>query len=213
MINTLGPCGGGGCTIPGQAHRASIQPSNHRSLWLPLAAPLAAIFLTGISRRKLSRNVAVLMLCLSLIALGALVACGGGSSSGGGQQGPPAISVSVSAVPTSLYPNNTGHWPSQTAQFTATVHNSNNQGVTWSVTGGSANGTIDANGLYTAPQIVSGLPSSVTIVATAAADTTKSGSAKETLTPATVPGTYNVNVSATSGGSGPAPTTVQVTVQ
>jgi hypothetical protein len=110
----------------------------------------------------------------------------------------PPVGVTVSGTPTSVYPNDAADsWPLQTAQFTATVTNaSTNTGVTWAVT--TANGgTIDANGLYTAPTIAAGLPASVTITATPVADTTKSGSATETLTPATVPGTYVVTVSAT----------------
>ena len=58
-------------------------------------------------------------------------------------------------VPSSLFPSHAG-WPAQTAQFRATVTNTSNTAVTWGVSGGSANGTIDANGLYTAPAAVAG---------------------------------------------------------
>ena len=104
----------------------------------------------------------------------------------------------MAGEPSSLFPNDAADgWPAQTAQFTATVNNSANQAVNWAVVGGAANGTIDANGVYTAPTVAPGLPGSVTITATAQADTTKSGSAVETLTPATIPGTYgNIIVSA-----------------
>jgi Pro-kumamolisin, activation domain/Bacterial Ig-like domain (group 3) len=115
----------------------------------------------------------------------------------------PAVGVAVSGSPTSVYPNDTAdNWPSQTAQFTATVTNaSSNTGVTWAVT--TANGgTINASGLYTAPNVAAGLPASVTITATPTADPTKSGSAPETITPATIPGTYpGITVSATEGGT------------
>lgn len=40
--------------------------------------------------------------------------------------------------------------PSQTQQFEATIVNTSTS-VLWSVDGGDANGTVDANGLYTAP--------------------------------------------------------------
>lgn len=48
----------------------------------------------------------------------------------------------------------------QTQQFEATVFNVSS-GVTWSVDGGDANGTIDTNGLYTAP---STLPAGSSVV-------------------------------------------------
>ena len=51
--------------------------------------------------------------------------------------------------------------------------------------------------MYTAPTVAPGLPGSVTITATAQADPSKAGSAVETLTPATIPGTY-VNILVTA---------------
>ena len=97
-------------------------------------------------------------------------------------------SVTLGAgVPATLYPNNTAdNWPPQTAQFTATVTNSTNQAVTWLVlTGGG--GTIDANGVYTAPTVAAGLPTSVSIRATSVADPSMYAMVNETLTPATIP--------------------------
>jgi hypothetical protein len=183
-ISTSGP----NPATPNQLRRVSQK----QSPWLPLALPLAGIVLVGFAGRKMSKHSAIAGLLVSMLLLALLVACGGG---GGGSSTPP-ISVAVSqGVPPSVYPNNTG-WPSQTAQFSATVSNSSNTAVTWSVA--TANGgTISSSGLYTAPMVVAGLPTSVTITATSAADTTKSGSASETLTPATVPGTYTVTVTAT----------------
>jgi hypothetical protein len=109
----------------------------------------------------------------------------------------PAVTVSVQSTPTSVYPNDSADgWPAQTAQFTATVANASNTAVTWAVTTPNG-GTIDANGVYTAPTIATGLPTSVVVTATPAADTTKSGTGAETLSPATVPGTYPIMVTAT----------------
>jgi hypothetical protein len=103
-------------------------------------------------------------------------------------------------VPTSVFPNNTG-WPSQTAQFTATVTGTGNTAVTWSLTTPNG-GTIDANGLYTAPTVGPDLPASVTVTAFSQADPTKSASAQETLKPATIPGTYsNIMVTATDSAA------------
>ena len=60
----------------------------------------------------------------------------------------------------------------QTLTLTATVTGTNNQAVTWSVTGG---GTISSLGVYTAPATVPN-PAKVTVTATSQADPTKSGS-------------------------------------
>ncbi len=165
-----------------------------RSPWLPLTLPVASLLLAGIVRRKVVGRYAAIALCLTLAMT--FISCGGGSS---GPPPPPPINVTVGpGVPASLFPNNTNWLPVQTAQFTATVNNSSNQNVTWTVVGSPANGTIDANGMYMAPTVAPGLPASVTITATAQADTTKSGSSHETLNPATIPGTYNnITVTAT----------------
>ena len=70
---------------------------------------------------------------------------------------------------------------STSQQFTATVTNSNNTGVTWSVDGVNGGnltvGTVSTSGLYTAPT-VSGAH---TVTATSVADTTKSASAAVTV--------------------------------
>ncbi len=71
--------------------------------------------------------------------------------------------------------------PGASQQFTATVLNTSNTAVTWSVDGtvggSSATGTISNTGLYTAPQ-TSGTH---TVLATSVADTTKSDSAIVTV--------------------------------
>ena len=103
-------------------------------------------------------------------------------------------------VPSSVFPNNAG-WPLQTAQFTATVTGTGNTAVTWSVPTPNG-GTIDANGLYTAPTVGPDLPASVTVTAFSQADATKSASTQETLNPATIPGTYsNIMVTATDSAA------------
>jgi hypothetical protein len=111
-----------------------------------------------------------------------------------------AVSVAVTVlpgVPSSLFPNYTG-WPSQTAQFTATVANATNTAVTWSVTTPSGGSIDSTSGVYTAPTVAAGLPASVTVTATSQADSSKSASTQETLNPATIPGTYsNILVTAT----------------
>jgi len=175
----------------------SPRRADNRGPWLPLTLPLAGVLMTGMAARRLSRHSARAGLCVSLVLLGLLIACGGGGSSG--PPPPPPISVTVGpGVPTSVFPNN-ANWPSQMAQFTATVNNTSNKTVTWGVTGAPANGTIDANGLYTAPTWAPGLPATVNITATSQADPTKSGSRSETLSVTTALGTYTVTVTATEG--------------
>jgi hypothetical protein len=67
----------------------------------------------------------------------------------------------------------------QTIQFNASVTGNTNQSVTWAVNtvagGNSTVGTVNASGLYTAPNQIPN-PQKVTVTATSQADTTKSAS-------------------------------------
>ncbi|MGC1452671.1 MAG: hypothetical protein WA830_21790, partial [Candidatus Sulfotelmatobacter sp.] len=96
-----------------------------------------------------------ILLCTTLLA-----GCGGSNS---GTQPAAQLSVSVSGV---AAPLNTG----ASHTFTASVSNSANQAVTWSVVepGG---GSITHSGVYTAPST----PGTYTVKATAAADSSASG--------------------------------------
>ncbi len=174
-IATAGPNQGAGSKIR--------RRSESRSPWLPLALPLAASVMIGLARRRMSKRSAITAMVVCMVVAGLLVACGGDGN--GNSALPPEVGVTVSAgVPASLFPNDTADgWPPQTAQFTATVVNANNSTVTWTTN----MGTIDANGLYTAPTVAAGLPTSVVINATSVADPSKSGHATETLNAATVP--------------------------
>ncbi|HEY6293313.1 MAG TPA: DUF3443 family protein [Terriglobia bacterium] len=121
---------------------------------------------TGRRGYALSRSGALpatLMLAL------ALTGCGGGSSST--PPTTPAVSVSLSQSAASVT-------LSQTTSFTATVSNTTNTAVTWTLSGA---GTLDTSGNYTAPD---DLPSNTaaTVTATSQADTTKSASATVTIT-------------------------------
>lgn len=102
---------------------------------------------------------------LVVIALAAITACGGSSKSI-----PPVIAVSVSPTTAQVA-------GSATEQFTATVTNTTNTAVTWSVTGG---GSINVAGLYTAPASVP-TQAAVTVTATSQADSTKTATAAITL--------------------------------
>jgi subtilase family serine protease len=207
-IQTTGPN-----QTPGANRR---RRADNRSPWLPLTLPLAGIVVAGFAGRKVWKHSAAASLCVSLVLLGVMVACGGSST-------PAPILVGVTTG-TALYPNDTADgWPSQTESLTATVTGTSNTAVTWTLTpsSGSCAGTPSPCGslssttanpvTFTAPTIASGLPTSIIVTATSAADTTKQGSTTVTLDPATVPGTYN-NVTVTGTESGVQATTTAVTL-
>ena len=175
------------------AVRAQRQRADNRSPWLPLALPLAGIVMVGLVGRKMSRCSAIAGLCVSLVLLGLLLACGSSNT-------PPAVGISVSPSGATVFPSGPtgGTWPPQTATFTATVTNNTNTAVNWSVSPATA-GSITSGGVYTAPTIAAGLPGSATITATSQADSTKTASATVTITPTTVPGSYPITVTATEG--------------
>jgi len=84
------------------------------------------------------------------------------------------VSVSVTPTAATLYGG-------QTQQFSATVLNTSNTAVTWSISP-SGSGTISTSGLYTAPSSIS-TQQSVTVTATSQAEPTVSSSATVTLMP------------------------------
>jgi len=152
---------------------------------------LAGIVVVGLAGRKMSKYSAIAGLCVSLVLFGLLVACGGSSS--------PPVAVSVSPTGATVFANDTAdNWPPQTASFTATVTNTSNTAVNWTVTPATA-GTITAAGVYTAPTAAEGLPTSATVTATSQASSTAIGTATVTITPTTVPGSYPITVTATEG--------------
>ena len=125
------------------------------------------------------------MKSLVLILLGALFVCGCG---GGGSSTKVAPVISVSLTPSGQTSIDQG----QTLSYTATVTNDSSQaGVTWSMSGPTCTGTAcgtftkgtTSAAVYNAPASVSS-NMAVTIVATSAADKTKSASSKVVVTPA-----------------------------
>jgi hypothetical protein len=161
--------------------------------------PLAGIVAVSFAGRKRATLFAIAGAGVPLVFLGLLVACGGGGN-GNGKTLPVVVSLSA-GLPSSIFPNDAADdWPIQTAQFTAAVSNTNNTAVTWGISPANA-GTISASGLYTAPTVANGLSSTVTITATSVSDPTKSAHATETLEAATIPGSYNVSVTATESGT------------
>jgi RHS repeat-associated protein len=89
----------------------------------------------------------------------------------------PTIKVTVTPATATLYQG-------QTQQFTATVTNTSNTAVTWSISP-SGVGTISSSGLYTAPASIA-MQQTVTVTATSVADGTKSAQAQVALMPLAV---------------------------
>ena len=110
VITTTGPNSGTGTEL---RHRAD----NH-SPWLPLALPLAGIVVVGFAGRKVWKHSAIASLCVSLVLLGLLLACGGSNTA-------KPVTVTVNqGQPASVFPTDIADgWLTQTAQFTATVTN------------------------------------------------------------------------------------------
>ncbi|MBP1661511.1 MAG: Ig-like, group 2 [Candidatus Aminicenantes bacterium] len=90
---------------------------------------------------------------------------------------PPAVKVTVSPGIANVNVN-------KSLQFSATVENSTNASVTWSLSSDPGNnpeiGTISETGLYTAPYIVPYIPV-IKVTATSKADSSKSASAQVTI--------------------------------
>lgn len=105
-------------------------------------------------------------------------------------------SVTLLAIAVQVNPASTSLYPTQMQQFTATVNGSTNQAVTWTLTSGT--GSINADGLYTAPPSMTA-NSQATIEATAEADSTKSKSANVALEAESPRGTYTIHINAKAG--------------
>jgi hypothetical protein len=96
-------------------------------------------------------------------------------------------------ISVSIQPNGVNAVVGTTVQFTAMVTDTAQQGVTWSVVGGNANGTITPGGLYTAPATVP-TPAQVTILAVSQKDKTKSAIALVTVSLTPIPPNVMVTV-------------------
>ena len=163
--------------------------ADNRSPWLPLTLPLAGIVMVGLAGRRISRYSAVAGLCASLVLLGLLLACGSNKP----------VAISVSPAGATVWASEPA-WPPQTATFMATVSNTNNTGVNWTVTTTNG-GSITSDGVYTAPTAAEGLPTTATIMATSQADTSKTATSTVTITPTSVPENYPLTVTASEGSA------------
>ncbi len=180
--------------------------ADNRMPWLPFTLPIAGVVMVGLAGRKLSKYSVAAGLCLALVLIGLLIACGSSSH--------PVAVTAVTPSGASLYPNNPTNpsWPTATQAFSATVTNTSNTAVTWSISPSPAGAAIDASGNFTSPTIAPGLPTTITVTATSQADSSKSNTATVALKPTTVPRNYPVVITVTES-----PTThtlpVAITVQ
>lgn len=102
----------------------------------------------------------------------------------------PAVTVDISPKTASLAPGGTQY-------FTAVMAGTSNTGVSWSVQGGSASGTITSSGLYTAPAT----PGTYHVVATSQADPGASATATVDVSgPVSAVTISPVSASLTEGG-------------
>jgi hypothetical protein len=117
-----------------------------------------------------------LLVCAAVAACLA-AGCAGATAPVSSPPPPQPVTVSVS-------PSSAEVFLGATQQFTATVQNAANQAVTWQVSGfaggNSTVGTINSNGLYTAPAVLP-TPAGVTITAQSQASPAASGSAEVTV--------------------------------
>ncbi len=160
-----------GIRKPRDPRPASQTPRPLARLWF-LTFPTASLLWIGIARPKPTGRTVVAVCFAALAWLLALAGCGGALSGGGGTQSPVTVTVSPQNINVAL---------DGQQQFTATVNNSTNQTVSWTVSGGSVNGTINAaSGLYTAPDVVPA--GAVMVTATSAVAGSTPGSATVTVT-------------------------------
>ena len=120
-------------------------------------------------------------------ALALSQACSGMTQSGSGTTGTenPSPPVAVTVAPSTAAVNGC-----MSAAFTSQVAGSSNTALTWSVQEGAAGGAVTSAGVYTAPAAAG----TYHVVATSAADPTKSASAAVTVT------TKVLGVSVSPGG-------------
>jgi len=142
--------------------------------------------------KSLSDRGAIALACVLLAAGAWTLGCGGGGAGSVTPPPPPPPSITISVTPQSATV-----LLGETLGFTATVSNTSDTAVVWSVNGtvgGSVQaGTISADGVYMAPP---DLPSGGTVQVTATSHADSSKSATATLTVSS-----DISVSISSGGN------------
>jgi hypothetical protein len=104
--------------------------------------------------------------------------------------------VNRSPVSISISPSNANVSSAGTQQFAATVRNTGNTGVTW----WASAGTVSGNGLFTAPNVSTNTPATLTVTSTA--DSSKQASAAIVVTPPSPPVSISVSPTSTTVSSG-----------
>jgi RHS repeat-associated protein len=120
-----------------------------------------------------------------------------------GNNGNPFDGITVSVSPSTATLS-----ASQSQQFTATVANSANTAVTWTIS--PSVGSISTSGLYTAPSSIT-VQQTVTVTATSQTDTSKTDTATITLTPPIVLTAPTITFSVSNKTYGVAPFAVAAT--
>jgi hypothetical protein len=206
-IATTGPNLGNGAILRGSPSfllRFGSKPKSgqpFRSIYFPLAW-VVLLGIVGFGQTRIKRRHSRLYAVVTTLWLGvgliAEISCGGVA---GNIVAPPLVTVTTNPGLATVYAAETGNsWPSSVTQqqFTATVNNSTNQSVTWSISGGVSNGSVDSSGIYTAPATVP-TPATVTLSATSSLTATP-GSAFVTIALPTPLGTSQISVTATASG-------------
>lgn len=134
-------------------------------------------------RRRAGAVVRSLQIAALVGASGWALGCGGGNVTS--VTTPPAPPPSPQSVVVTVSPGSASAVLGNTQSFTAAVTNTNDASVTWAVNGlpgGNASaGTVNANGVYTAPASLPTNGAAVQVTATSVADPTKSASATVTI--------------------------------
>jgi hypothetical protein len=152
----------------------TVTGSSSSSLTGVLYFPTTALSLSG---AESTGN--CLILVADTISLTGAASLGNGCSGVSPLQPPTPVAVSIAPTTATLYGG-------QTQQLTATVINTTNTAVTWTISPATGAGTISTSGLYTAPTTIS-TQQTVTVTATSQASTTASASSTVTLMPKTTP--------------------------
>jgi hypothetical protein len=137
---------------------------------------LRGVFPLPVGERR--RELRDLFVFTSLLFCSICTSCGAAGS------GPDPAPSALPQTTVTVTPNSAQPFQGGSVQFHAAVQNASNSAVTWQVkqvTGGNPTvGTIDSNGLYTAPGTVPS-PSTVTVTAVLQMDSSKTGSASVTI--------------------------------
>jgi len=117
----------------------------------------------------------------------------------------PATPPPATAGPVQIFPGTASVPVGQQVKFTAFLSTAPEATFTWSITSGSGNGSIDANGVYTAPGTI---PSNASVTVTATASGSSSGTGTATVTITAAQGLVVGLVNATSPTGTPGATDV-----